>query len=246
MNFQNVTELYDILLNAPPPQVRRNFVFFGGTTPYAILGDTRAAVRDFGDIDIYVPAGEMQTLRTWISGSPKFAVTRDSFELLSPPDGSKKDFGFECKITGMGFENKIGFTPLLGSANILSRGIRTFKKHGDFLVEYKILKDFSPMEFKRIVNIGGCEANVVPLEYTLASKLRTMKQNLAHRAVRDKCDIDFMKENSEKLGIDPHLVAQILQKLPVNGREYAYKVENKRVVAEYSGEEFTNNFFERV
>lgn len=131
-----------------------------------------------------------------------------------------QDFGFKAKLFGV----NISVFPIYQYGDdLMAKSFNISKKHS-FLLGVKVLDNTKLSEFIRQVDIFGSPCNVLPLEYTLASKQSAVEGNYAYRYEKDKEDVEYILSHKDELGISEEKLQEILKNYPNYSISIAYEV----------------------
>jgi hypothetical protein len=144
------------------------------------------------------------------------------------------DYGFAGKLHGI----DISVAPIYEHNNcIMARTVST-GSHGDFFVDRYKLMDYPLGDLTVKQNIFGCDINTFANEYTLLTKLRSIRNGLKYRAEKDGEDIRFIHDNIHALNITPKRIIQIAKRLPNNNVICAHKIDGGKIVGTYNAREY--------
>ena len=129
-----------------------------------------------------------------------------------------QDFGFKGKLFGV----NISVFPMYEYENDIMA--KSFNANNDtqYLLGIKIMKNTKIKDFVKNVNLCGASLNILPLEYTIASKQGAIKDKYYKRFDKDKEDIEYILNHKEELGIDDNLLQEILDNYPDYSVSIAY------------------------
>ena len=99
------------------------------------------------------------------------------------------------------------------------------------------MNDTKLADFVKQVEIYDSVFNILPLEYTIASKQSAVEENCDYRSEKDKEDIEYILSHKDELGISDEKIQEILKKYPDYSISIAYAVKGHRVKA-LSGETY--------
>ena len=137
-----------------------------------------------------------------------------------------QDFGFKAKLFGI----NISVFPIYEyDNNIMAKSFNVNKDH-KFLLGVKVLNNTKIEEFIKKVNIYDSILNILPLEYTLASKQSAINEKYLFRCEKDKQDIEYILSHKKELGISEDLLEKVLLNYPDYSISIAYEVLGDQTV----------------
>lgn len=136
-----------------------------------------------------------------------------------------QDFGFKAKLFGI----NISVFPIYEYKNNLIAKSFNINEMYRFLLGVKVLNNTKLAEFIQQVNVYGSIFNVLPLEYTLASKQSAVEGNYAFRYEKDKEDIKYILSHKDELGISDEKLQEILKNYPDYSISIAYEINGNQV-----------------
>ena len=136
-----------------------------------------------------------------------------------------QDFGFKAKLFGI----NISVFPIYEYKNNLMAKSFNINEMYRFLLGVKVLDNTKLAEFIQQVNVYGSIFNVLPLEYTLASKQSAVEGNYAFRYEKDKEDVKYILSHKDELGISDEKLQEILKNYPDYSISIAYEINGNQV-----------------
>lgn len=136
-----------------------------------------------------------------------------------------QDFGFKAKLFGI----NISVFPIYEYNNNLIAKSFNINNLYSFLLGVKVLNNTKLSEFIKQVNVYDSIFNVLPLEYTLASKQSAVDGNYAYRFEKDKEDVEYILSHKDELGISDEVLQEILKNYPDYSISIAYKIRGNQV-----------------
>ena len=139
-----------------------------------------------------------------------------------------QDFGFKGKLFGV----NISVFPMYEYENDIMA--KSFNANNDtqYLLGIKIMKNTKIKDFVKNVNLCGASLNILPLEYTIASKQGAIKDKYYKRFDKDKEDIEYILNHKEELGIDDNLLQEVLDNEEVTNWTSGVKLKVTDLVVE--------------
>lgn len=137
-----------------------------------------------------------------------------------------QDFGFKAKLFGI----NISVFPIYEYENNLMAKSFNINEMYRFLIGVRVLNNTKLSEFIQQVNVYGSIFNVLPLEYTLASKQSAVEGGYAFRYEKDKEDVEYILSHKDELGISDEKLQEILKKYPDYSISIAYEIDGDRVI----------------
>lgn len=137
-----------------------------------------------------------------------------------------QDFGFKAKLFGI----DISVFPIYEYKNNLMAKSFNINKMYKFLLGVKVLDNTKLAELIQQVNVYGSIFNVLPLEYTLASKQSAVEGSYAFRYEKDKEDVKYILSHKDELGISDEKLQEILKNYPDYSISIAYEISGDQVI----------------
>ncbi|HBA37963.1 MAG TPA: hypothetical protein DCY94_04510, partial [Firmicutes bacterium] len=144
-----------------------------------------------------------------------------------------QDFGFKARLFGV----DISVSPIYEYENDIMAKSFNINEMYRFLLGVRVLNDTTLANFMRQVNVFGSIFNVLPLEYTLASKQSAVEGMYAKRYLKDKIDIEYILTHKNELGISDERLQEILRNYPDYSISIAYKIDGDQTTT-MSGESY--------
>ncbi len=138
-----------------------------------------------------------------------------------------QDFGFKAKLFGI----NISVFPIYEYKNNLMAKSFNINEMYKFLLGVRVLDNTKLAEFIQQVNVYGSIFNILPLEYTLASKQSAVEGSYAFRYEKDKEDVKYILSNKDELGISDEKLQEILKNYPDYSISIAYEINGNQVTA---------------
>ncbi len=131
-----------------------------------------------------------------------------------------QDFGFKAQLFGV----NISVFPIYDYESDIMAKSFNIREKGKFLLGVRVMNDTELAEFMQQVKVYGSVFNILPLEYTIASKRSAIKGKYVYRSDKDKADIEYILAHRQELGISDEKLAEILSHYPDYSVSIAYDV----------------------
>lgn len=144
-----------------------------------------------------------------------------------------QDFGFKGKLFGI----SISVFPIYQYENDLMAKSFNIREMYKFLLGVRVVDNTKLAEFMKQVSVYGSIFNILPLEYTLASKQSAVEGGYAFRSEKDKEDVEYILAHKDELGISDERLKEILKNYPDYSISIAYEINGDQVTT-MDGEDY--------
>lgn len=145
-----------------------------------------------------------------------------------------QDFGFKAKLFGI----NISVFPIYEYENNIMAKSFNINDMYKFLLGVRVLDNTKLAEFIKQVNVYDSVFNILPLEYTLASKQRAVDEKHAYRYEKDAKDIEYILSHRTELGINDKQLQEILNNYPDYSISVAYRINDNGTTTTMNGESY--------
>lgn len=136
-----------------------------------------------------------------------------------------QDFGFKATLFGI----PISVFPVYDyEGNLMAKSFNISDLY-QFLLGVRVINNTSLSNFSKSINACGTNINIVPLEYTIASKESAINAGYRKREDKDNSDLAFILEHASELGIDQNRLEEIKNNYPDFSIAIAYLLANDQV-----------------
>lgn len=144
-----------------------------------------------------------------------------------------QDFGFKARLFGI----NISVFPIYEHEHdLMAKSFNIGELH-KFLLGVRVLDNTRLEDFVKPVSVYGSSVNVLPLEYTLASKQSAQEGGYEFRSEKDKIDIEYILAHRDELGISDEKLQEILNNYPDYSISIAYHIIGNQIET-LGGEEY--------
>lgn len=220
--FHEIKEFYNKIALFPA-EILEQIKFYGGTIAY-IMAQVESTDREFGDVDLLVPADKMSLLRKYFENIDSFLIQLDGKKIaedynIVATDGIQ-DFGFKGSLFGV----RLSVHPISKTKEglIVSKWVKINNGKLDLVADVVMLENTDLSEMFSKVDCGIGTLNVVRPELTIAWKKRRM-------ALHDQQDIKFMYENEEIFGVKEENINMFSSRMPSYDVNKAYRITSSGV-----------------
>lgn len=145
-----------------------------------------------------------------------------------------QDFGFKAKLFGL----PISVFPMYQFNDHIMAKSFNISESCAFLLGVHVLNNTIISDFVKKIEIYGSTFHILPLEYTLVSKMSAVDEGRSYRIEKDKEDVSYILTHKDELGVTEEYLQVIADNYPDYSISIAYQINDHGNVSTLSGEKY--------